>query len=68
MLALKNYGDVFSLYRSRDQRPVVIEEKRELRLGSEGLWRCVVPVQISATGGGRERGLSVGSYGQVLQC
>ena len=45
MLALKDCGDVFSLYRSRDQRPVVKEEKEELIVGSEGLWRCVVPVQ-----------------------
>ena len=45
MLALKVYGDV--LYRSRDQLPVVKEEKEELSVGSEGLWRCVVPVQRS---------------------
>ena len=29
--------DVFSLYRSRDQLPVVIEEKEELNVVSEGL-------------------------------
>ena len=68
MLALKVYGDV--LYRYRDQLPVVKEEKEELSVGSEGLWRCevygdvlyrsrdrcvqFVPVLGPATGG-RER-------------